>query len=482
MLKAQVVLSATSSELAELVIEENASLVETQTDVPGQRPVVITGDQVRVLDASKPTMSARVTGNLAHVEGRGMSMSGPNIHLNCGTNQLLIQGPGRMELPLDRDFQGRLLSRPGVSPGVPSSPGVSSGGPGGPGVSPADPLPLVIVWQREMKLEGSTARFVESVVASTPGQRIETEQLDVVFAESFRLADMKSQSRPKPKRIACPGEVRIRSWESDGGQQTSLQRMRMTTLDVNLESGAIHGDGPAHATTVRRQLPATAAAVPGGAAAKPPAGPAPPRPAAKPPKPLVCLDVQGQGPVTGNLYDRAIAFQEQVRAIYLPTDAWETVPGTDDPDQLGPEAIVLHSQRVEAAETPRRPAACGVGTFGRPATRRSKGRPRRGRRSSPSRNPHELRRKQGIAGPRRRAVVRRGPLAAEASRRSPRGNPGGTHPLLAEDGQGERLAADVKSQRRAAAGAGCASRRRGEALALSLTPPAASGRGLRPGP
>ena len=111
-----------------------------------------------------------------------------------------------MGLPIDRDLQGRLPSRPGVSPGglgvpsgpgvspgglgvpsgpgvspgglgVPSGPGVSPGGlgvpsgpgvsPGGVGVSPTDAVPLVIVWQREM-LEGTTA---DSSNRSSPARR-----------------------------------------------------------------------------------------------------------------------------------------------------------------------------------------------------------------------------------------------------------------------------------------------------------------------
>ena len=86
--------SAAGSELAKLTVEDNVRIRETQTVEPGAKPVVITGDQVCVFDASKPTMSATVKGNLAHVEGRGMSLSGPNIHVNCGTNKLEVQGPG----------------------------------------------------------------------------------------------------------------------------------------------------------------------------------------------------------------------------------------------------------------------------------------------------------------------------------------------------------------------------------------------------
>ena len=94
-----------------------------------------------------------VTGNLAHVEGRGMSMSGPNIHVNCGTNQLARPRPGRMELPMDRDFQGGGVGARDA--------GRRRSGPAPTGrqrLSPAEPVPLVIVWQHGMVLERGRRR------------------------------------------------------------------------------------------------------------------------------------------------------------------------------------------------------------------------------------------------------------------------------------------------------------------------------------
>jgi hypothetical protein len=212
-----------------------------------------------------------------------------------------------------------------------------------------------------MKLEGATAHFVESVVARTPGQQFETEQLDVTFTEPIRLAGLQSQAKPKPRKIVCPGEVWMKSWETENGQQTSLQRVQIANLEMDMESGAVLAAGPAHTTTVRRQ---TESGKPGTGGGGRGAGggnlglsnpqsliPHPssliPHPSSLP---LICLDVRCQGPLTGNLYQRTMAFQEQVRAIYVPTGAWETVPETDDPTQLGPGAMVLRCEQLRATQ------------------------------------------------------------------------------------------------------------------------------------
>jgi hypothetical protein len=352
-LKLGLLLTPSGGELGELIVEDNARLTETQTDQPGAQPIRITGDRVHVLDASRPSMAATVTGNLAHVEGRGFALSGPSIHVNCGTNQLRVQGPGRMALPLDRDFQGRPLSGAGSLPadtGVrgPASgarhqgPGARADGRAAQASLSAAPVPLAVLWQHGMTLDGQTARFEESVTASAQGQQIETDLMEVTFSQPIRLADAKSQSRPEVKLIVCRGSVVLKGSEVENGQQVSFQRMEVGELQIDRLTGAVEAAGPGHAVTVRRQTPRLAVAGPPGQP--------PPEPRIDPAKPLVCLDIRCRGPITGNLHHRELAFSDQVRAIYLPTASWETVPQSDDPVELGPDAIVLHCDRLGAVQ------------------------------------------------------------------------------------------------------------------------------------
>ena len=102
--------SQQSSELSELMVEENVHLAETQTALPTEKPLLITGSLLKVTDANRPTSVVHVLGQPAHFEGRGMSLTGPDINLDRGVNLLWIDGPGRMDLPVDRDPEGRPLA------------------------------------------------------------------------------------------------------------------------------------------------------------------------------------------------------------------------------------------------------------------------------------------------------------------------------------------------------------------------------------
>jgi hypothetical protein len=218
----------------------------------------------------------------------------------------------------------------------------------------------VIVWQHGLTMDGQTARFEESVTASAQGQQLETDQMEVVFSQPIRLADAKGipegdspisaarkpgqspQSRPEVKQIVCRGSVVMKGSEVENGQQVSFQRLDVASLQIDQLTGAVQAAGPGHAVTVRRQTPGLAVAGPPGQPAR--------EPRIDPAKPLVCLDVRCRGPITGNLHHRELAFNEQVRAIYVPTDSWETVPRSDDPAELGPDAIVLRCDRLAAVQ------------------------------------------------------------------------------------------------------------------------------------
>jgi hypothetical protein len=224
----------------------------------------------------------------------------------------------------------------------------------------------VIVWQHGMTMDGQTARFEESVTASAQGQQLETDLMEVVFSQPIRLADAKGipegdspisgtvrsmvarkpgpspQSRPEVKQIVCRGSVVMKGSEVENGQQVSFQRLDVASLQIDQLTGAVQAAGPGHAVTVRRQTPGLAVAGPPGQPAR--------EPRIDPAKPLVCLDVRCRGPITGNLHHRELAFNEQVRAIYVPTDSWETVPQSDDPAELGPDAIVLRCDRLAAVQ------------------------------------------------------------------------------------------------------------------------------------
>lgn len=341
LLRARMTQVGMQAELAELQVEGNVRFTETQTARPGEQPLVITGEQIHVVDGSKPSAALTVLGSPAHVEARGLGLTGANINLNRGTNMLWIEGQGRMTLPLDRDLQGRPLSQPGF---------------------------LDVRWQDRMAFDGRTARFEESVVAAAQHQQLETQTLEVGFRQPIRFADARPQTRPEPEKLLCRGGVALESHSFDQQGQSSMERVRVKDMAINLVSGAVQASGPGWMSSVRRGAPANmmelrpgnplagtlgAGSVAGhtfvGHSAQKPA--ADPSPAGDLDK-LTYLNIRFQDSILGNLNTRQMAFRDRVRTVYGPVLSWEEVLDADRPDRLGPEAVLLTCDQLAVAETP----------------------------------------------------------------------------------------------------------------------------------
>ncbi len=225
-LRARVQLGDNQSNLAELTIEDGVRLEETQTLDPNERPVLLQGDRLHAQDASLPTAVVNVTGSPAHFEGRGLGLTGANINLDRGANCLCIDGPGRMDLPLQGNpAQNSLL------PGQPAS----------------APGTLLVEWKKKMVFDGRTAKFLEAASVATPQQHVQTDHLEVWLKNPVNFSDPKlqEQAQPEVEELHCYGGVLLENRSADAQQQLlSFERMQVTDLAVNLQTGVLSAGGP----------------------------------------------------------------------------------------------------------------------------------------------------------------------------------------------------------------------------------------------
>lgn len=322
LLRAQVLVSDTTTELSELMIEGNVRLRETRTEQSDELPMIIEGDKLHVVDASQPHAAVTVTGRPAHFEARGLGLTGSNINLNRGTNRLWIDGPGQMDLPMTHDFEGRPIRNAG---------------------------PLRVHWQDRMSFDGHAVRFEGSIVAAAQNQRLETETLETVFTEPihFSQPQPRAQARPDLHQIRCRGGVFLASRAEDEQGQLSFERVEVDDLVINLVTGALNAGGPGRVTTVRRgsadliQLrdAAQSDSEPEDDAAQTVDG-----------KGLMFLRVTFQNSITGNVHRREMTFHDQVRTTYGPVASWDAVLPADDPDALGPRGVLLSCNRLSVTE------------------------------------------------------------------------------------------------------------------------------------
>ncbi len=323
-LHARILLGEETARVAEVRVEGDARFAETQTALPDERPVLIRGDRIHVFDAETPGAAVTITGEPGEFEGRGMGIAANHIHLNRGTNRLLIDGAGRMTLPLDRDLEGRPLDAA---------------------------THLTVDWRTRMDFDGRTARFEDSVVAHTPQQALKTELLEVHFQQAVRLGEADLGTPPQVEQITCRGGAMMESHATDGPQQTAHERMQVGDLTVNLQSGDLTARGPGWLMSVRKASDAGPFPGRGGMPLGPPApaGPAPPPADGEPT--LRQLYVRFRGGATGNVHRRELTFHDDVRTIYLPVDSWQAPVPADDPQSLGPRGLVMNCNRLSLRQT-----------------------------------------------------------------------------------------------------------------------------------
>jgi len=314
LLRAEIVLAGQDAQVAKLTMDRSVKLVETRTDQPGDRPLVVTGDWLQVVHASQPYAAVTVAGSPGHFEGRGLGLTGPSINLNRGTQRLWIEGPGRMDFLVPRELK---LQGQSIAPGT----------------------TLVTEWKGGMTLvDQRTLRFAGSVVASVGLSQVRAEVVDVTFQEPLRFDDLTAQ-QPSPERIVCRGNVGMENRRLDRQVQVSLERMEVPDLSIDLGTGKLGGSGPGRLTVVsRREASELIAGRPGPGAA---AGDS---------DPLTYLEIRFQREMSGSFVDRALTFKEGVRAVYGPVPAWDATLSMDHPEALGPRGGVLGCETLSVVQ------------------------------------------------------------------------------------------------------------------------------------
>ena len=329
-------------ELTEVTVIDNVKLQETQTALPGELPLLVTGQWLHATEANTPRTKVTVKGEPAHMEGRGMSLTGPNIQIDRGANLLTMEGPGRMEKFLDRDLEDRPLSQPGN---------------------------VKIDWQKGMVFDGRKAHFQDSVNVIGNSQLLQAGWLDVYFQQPISFSNPRPQpgvaGAPPPsqvERLLCGDGVFVENRTIEAGQQASYDRIQLKNLEMNNISGDFHADGPGWLVSVRRgtsegfSLPGGPLAAPGRPAAvghhvpTVAVGLGPPQPGPTDPNQLTCIHLRFMRSLTGNRLRNDIAFHGQVHAAVAPAQSWTTTLDSDDPTRLGPQACVLRCDNLQVGK------------------------------------------------------------------------------------------------------------------------------------
>jgi len=311
---------AKQMEISEVFVDHDVRIREISTPKPGEQPMLITGRQLHLVQQTANEAVLTVSGQPAHVEGRGMTLDSSAIHLNRLTNAIWTDGGGQMSLLVDRDPSGTLMKQP---------------------------QRLDVTWQEKLEFNGRVARFRSGVVARQQQQLVKTNLLEVTFSAPINLNGANNGGvRPDVEQITCKQGVFLENPTFDLNRLVSLDRVQATELNLHRPSGQMTALGPGWVKSVRLNT---------GKPIIPGAPPVPQTQAAQPAPgsdQLTFIGVDFQGTLSGNMGHHEMVFETAVRTMYGPVQHWEGTLNPDKQQEWSPQAMLMTSDRLSIVQTP----------------------------------------------------------------------------------------------------------------------------------
>ncbi len=332
---AQLLLRGKKTELGELSIDGDVRIVETKTEKLGELPLDIRGEQLQIKPVGNDLFHLVVAGNLpqnqlASVQGRGLGLTGPLIHLDQQKNRVYIDGAGELLLTdakqVGQDFRqptnGQLQTG---QTKVTFKKGLVFGGQQG---------------QVEGDVEANGIRRLKSGDLLYSQTLSQTLHLTLTQPIDFRQMERsKSQASPELHTITLDGGVSIfnKTYDSRGVLTT---RDHIETKDMSVEhtTGNMIAAGPGVVESTHL----------GGAKFLQPSQPG--QIVDKNQDRLTYVKVNFAQKITGNLFDKIIRFENDVHAIVGPVENWDQALNITDTSKLGKDDAIIQCQQMKIAE------------------------------------------------------------------------------------------------------------------------------------
>ncbi len=291
-----------------LVVSGKAQLRTVSASGNSKRSLTLRGEKIHGQNLNRMAQVV-VQGNPAHLEAQGLILQGPSIHLDQSSNRLWVPSAGQMWLPVGRTWFGTSGTQE----------------------------PLRIQWLGQMNFDGQKVSFSRGVVARRTNEHLQTETLEVFLQQPVSLAPETQQNTVQVARIACRQGVYAQWRRYEQGELVAWEQFRAADLSINQLSGAVVAQGPGYLRRISRS--GAAAVVPGSSpsAAQARAG-------------LWFLQIKFHKTITGNMHRREMLFSGQVEAVYGPVPHWQATLDADAPEQLGPQGLALHCQKLSVAQ------------------------------------------------------------------------------------------------------------------------------------
>jgi hypothetical protein len=349
--------------LEDATLRGNVLLRETQTEEPGEVPMVVAGDLVELRGAGGTQTRLVVLGDpqrdiRAQAGGRGIAFSGWRLQMDQGAGRVWSDGPGRLALPLpDR-----------ATAGLPGSAGARGSAAGQAG---RDAMTVAVHWRKGFDFDGRRVLIEQNVETRGEGQVIRSDSLQAFLVRPLDFADPEQLRRAEVARLLFGGRpedtagVALENQSFENGEMTSTDKGQVGNLEIDLIAGRMHAAGPGWIESIRRGgFDMTRSLTPQPAVALAPAKR----------RGLTFIRVDFQQAITGQAFARDLSqwkmtFHESVETIVGPVERWEQRLHADSPAGLGPRGILLTSQELSITQmgiTPQGDRLMELAALGRP--------------------------------------------------------------------------------------------------------------------
>ncbi|MBB76280.1 MAG: hypothetical protein CMJ75_17370 [Planctomycetaceae bacterium] len=253
----------------------------------------------------------------AHIAAEGVALTGQTIQMHQGTNQLWVNGAGRITAQ-------------------PKTKNKTNG-------------PLQLQWTGHLAFDGQTAAARGQVIIQGKQIQPSGDFSDfVALGEDVRvtLAEKLDFSKPDRQRsiqyqqlfFVGPSVLENRTFNKAALQQ-SQERLEVSNLSLQGATGKLRADGPGWLSSVRYNRDPLQSAGNGSIETSSAAE-------------LFYLDVRFAQEMTGNLDYREVTFKQQVQAVYGPVAQWVDQVSAEEIVSRARPGGVLHSDQLTVADLP----------------------------------------------------------------------------------------------------------------------------------
>jgi lipopolysaccharide export system protein LptA len=213
---------------------DNVHLTQVHRDE--SEPLDVTGNVLEVHNRGEVDQDMVVLGQPAHVRDRGSHIEGCRIVFNRLRNTADVDGPGRLQLPVQQ------MNAPPSDGGevVRTSNSQAS-------------QPLDVEWHRKMHFDGKTAHFYLNVHTSMTDAQSQSEirclNMDVTLTKPFSFSQPRDKQVPEADRPAvdtvfCRGDVNFESHATQGDHLAEVRHGKFLDLVFHKLTGKCTANGP----------------------------------------------------------------------------------------------------------------------------------------------------------------------------------------------------------------------------------------------